>query len=76
MNADELLKLLDAGDLHGAMLGVVRMWLERYYAESLGLGVFVWVHADLPPVRITIPASASASSPAPVAPVPPTPGSP
>lgn len=34
MNRDELLKLIEAGDLHGLMLTVGRAWVEKYYSGS------------------------------------------
>ena len=33
MNADELVGLVEKGDLHGAMLLVLRAWLAKYHPE-------------------------------------------
>lgn len=34
MTRDELVKMIDSGDLQAALLAVGRAWLERYYPEA------------------------------------------
>lgn len=73
MNAEELVKQIECGDLHGAMLTVVRAWLEKYHPQCLGASLYIWTGDGLPATRVTIPASAaSAVSPDADAPTLPT----
>ena len=44
-------------DLYEAMLGAIRVWMAKYHPEARGCGLYVWIDDDLPPIRITIPAS-------------------
>lgn len=59
MTAEELVRRFEAGDLFGLMRAVVALWLEKEYPKPRGVGLYVWVDDELPPTRITIPASSS-----------------
>lgn len=62
MSAEELVALLQSGNVYELMLRVNREFLERYHPEAAHGAVYVYHHDDTPPVRITIPVSASATA--------------
>jgi hypothetical protein len=61
MDAKELLKLVEAGDLHGLMLYVNRAWLTAYYPEADHASLVVGLGRRLPVTQLVIPSSASAA---------------
>lgn len=48
-------------DVYAEMQAAVRAWMERYHPDADGAAVYVWLDPDLPAVRVTIPAAASAA---------------
>ena len=62
LSAQELLALLEAGNLYGLMLRVNQAWIDQDHPDASHGAIYVYHHDDTPPVRITIPVSASSSS--------------
>lgn len=62
MNRDELLWLIDAGDLHGLMLAVNREWLCKTYPSAEYALLVAHVRDGVPDVQIPIIPSTGKSS--------------
>jgi hypothetical protein len=56
---DELLALIERGDKYRLMLKAVAIWTRESHPESSHSAVYAFHGSDVPPVRITIPASTS-----------------
>jgi hypothetical protein len=56
-NADELRRLIEAGDHYGLMLAAVREWLKRYHPEVDRAALYAYQGEDLLSMRIRITAS-------------------
>lgn len=54
MNRDELLRLIDSGDLYGLMLMVNRAWLERYHPTAPHAALVTEMGERTPPHTVVI----------------------
>lgn len=55
----ELVELVERGDRYALMLAVVRGWVAESHPEAAHAAVYAYHKDDTPPVRVTIPSSAS-----------------
>jgi hypothetical protein len=62
MGRDELLRLFDAGDFYGLMLGVNAAWLAKDHPACRWACLVADVLPGAPAVRVVIPGFASASA--------------
>jgi hypothetical protein len=54
MDASELVRLLESGDLHGLMLKVVRAWAEKYHPETKDLILLGEFGEGLPAIQVPV----------------------
>jgi hypothetical protein len=62
LSAEEVVRLVEVGDLYALMLLVNCAWLEKYHPDAAHGAVYVYHQDDTPPHRVTIPASAACPS--------------
>ncbi len=62
MNAQELVKLLESGDLYGLMLATVREWVRKHHPSVHSLTLVGDFGREEPAIQLPIKAEVSASS--------------
>lgn len=67
MSRDELVRMLDAGDLYGVFVRIGRMWLAKDHPECISAATIVDLGRRHPVLQVPIiPASGAAAEPFPV----------